>query len=225
MDLNSIFAKHPELKIAVSKHLDSQGWELKQIILKAYEAGAKSTEMISPKALALIKHFESLHDGDLTMVGLQPKMDPIGVWTSGYGRAMIDPSTGVFLRGAANKARAYQLSTISTEAEAETALAEDLGKYERMARLKVGTTYWTQLNAEQKGALTSFVYNCGTGSPEYKIFKNVRRYLDQEWNVTDLRRYWDSSVIKAGGKVLPGLVRRRRAEAELFLTGRLNFFQ
>lgn len=225
-DLNAIFAKHPDLKIAVSKHLDSQGWELKQIILKAYETGAKSTEMISPKAIDLIKHFESLHDGDLTMIGLQPKMDSVGIWTMGWGRAMRDPSTGDFLKGAANKAKAYKLATIHTEAEATEALSEDLGQYERTARMKLGTTYWDKLNADQKGALTSFVYNCGTGKPkDYKIFANIKLYVDQEWNVTQMRAYWDKSVIKAGGKVQPGLVRRRKSEAELFLTGRLNFFQ
>ena len=40
----------------------------------------------------LIKHFESLHDGDLHKIGLQPKMDSVGIWTCGYGRAMIDPN-------------------------------------------------------------------------------------------------------------------------------------
>jgi lysozyme len=38
---------------------------------------------ISEKGLDLIKHFESLHDGDLTIVGLQPKMCPAGIWTEG----------------------------------------------------------------------------------------------------------------------------------------------
>jgi lysozyme len=40
--------------------------------------------------IQLIQEFESLHDGDLTMIGLQPKMDPIGIWTEGYGHAMRD---------------------------------------------------------------------------------------------------------------------------------------
>ena len=42
------------------------------------------------EGIKLIKDFESLHDGDLTLIGLQPKMDPIGIWTEGYGRAMRD---------------------------------------------------------------------------------------------------------------------------------------
>ena len=33
-----------------------------------------------------------------------------------------------------------------------------------------------------------------------------------------LVEYWKSSVIKGGGKVLNGLVRRRKAEAQLFIS-------
>ena len=35
------------------------------------------------KGIDLIKEFESLHDGDLKQVGLQPKMCPAGIWTEG----------------------------------------------------------------------------------------------------------------------------------------------
>jgi hypothetical protein len=27
----------------------------------------------------IITHFEGLHDGDLHVIGLQPKMDPVGI--------------------------------------------------------------------------------------------------------------------------------------------------
>jgi len=33
--------------------------------------------------IKLIVRYESLHDGDLKQIGLQPKMDPIGIWTEG----------------------------------------------------------------------------------------------------------------------------------------------
>jgi hypothetical protein len=29
--------------------------------------------------IELITHYEGLHDGDLHMIGLQPKMDPVGI--------------------------------------------------------------------------------------------------------------------------------------------------
>jgi lysozyme len=166
--------------------------------------------------LDLIKGFESLHDGDLKKIGLQPKLDPIGIWTEGYGRAMIDPATKQFLKGINNKAKAASLHTINTEGEAVIALNEDLVRYSGYAKNALGTQYWEKLNDNQKGALTSFVYNCGVGKPLYKIFKNISLWIDKKMLQKELIAYWETSVIKGGGKVLPGLVRRRKAEAKLF---------
>jgi len=168
--------------------------------------------------LDLIKQFESLHDGDLKKVGLQPKMDPVGIWTCGYGRAMIDPKTKQFLKGAANKAYAESLATIKTESEALVALDEDLQKYATYAANALGICDWGILNENQRGALTSFVYNCGTGKPKFKIFENIVKYNSGKMTKKELQTYWESSVIKGGGVVLKGLVRRRVAEAKLFFT-------
>ena len=44
--------------------------------------------MICNAAIDLVKSFEGIHDGDLTVIGLQPKMCPAGIWTVGYGRAL-----------------------------------------------------------------------------------------------------------------------------------------
>lgn len=37
--------------------------------------------MINEAGISLIKEFESLHDGDLSVIGLQPKQCPAGIWT------------------------------------------------------------------------------------------------------------------------------------------------
>lgn len=167
--------------------------------------------------LDLIKSFESLHDGDLTKIGLQPKMDPVGIWTEGYGRAMIDPRTKGHLRGISNKAMALKLSTIRTEEDANRALTEDLTNLAYKPTLAIlDGDYWVRLNGNQQGALCSFVYNCGIGRPQYKIFNNVMRWLDGKLSSDALSSYWHTSVVHGGGKELPGLVRRRRAEAALF---------
>ena len=39
---------------------------------------------VNKEGIVLVKHFESLHDGDLTMIGLQPKLCPAGIWKAGY---------------------------------------------------------------------------------------------------------------------------------------------
>lgn len=169
--------------------------------------------------ISLVKHFESLHDGDLKQIGLQPKMDPIGIWTEGYGRAMIDPVTKAHLRGSANKTKAYKFQTIFTEADAEKYLLEDLYRLGYIpASLALFPEYMVKLNGNQQGALCSFVYNCGTGKPKYKVFENIRKYLNGTMTRTALEEYWKVSVTKGGGKVLKGLVRRREAEVKLFFS-------
>lgn len=168
--------------------------------------------------LDLIKSFESLHDGDLKQVGLQPKLDPIGIWTEGYGRAMIDPRTKQFLKGSKNETYANSIRTIETETEATIALGEDLVKYGNIAKNALTEVYWNKLNENQQGALVSFVYNCGIGKPPYRVFENIRKYSSNLMTKEALVAYWESSVIKGGGKVLNGLVRRRKAEAQLFIS-------
>lgn len=181
----------------------------------------------SLKAIEVIQHFESLHDGDLKLIGLQPKMCPAGIWTVGWGHALRDPKTRKFLKGAADKEQAYSMFPAMTVNQAQTLLTWDLeDKYEpEVERMLAKYKIEKELNADQFGALTSFCYNCGTSYKnskgqvvDYAIWKNVGTMGD-----TELRAYWDSSVIKGGGKILPGLVRRRKSEAHLFITGLIKF--
>ena len=57
----------------------------------------------------IVKHYESLHDGDLKKIGLQPKLCPAGIWTQGYGRAMR------------KKNGSFMTSKNTTKAQAEAA--------------------------------------------------------------------------------------------------------
>lgn len=159
----------------------------------------------SQAGIDLIKRFESLHDGDLSVIGLQPKMCPAGIWTAGYGRALIDPKTGQFLKGANNRKRAFELFTVKDEAEAERMLQEDLRTFERrvLSRLKV------PVNQNQFDALVSHTYNTG-GTKELFKLVNERASRDAIWN------WFTTKYITANGVQLRGLVNRRRAEAELF---------
>lgn len=173
--------------------------------------------------LALVKHFESLHDGDLKKIGLQPKLCPAGVWTEGWGRAMIDPRNGRHLKGVANKDRAYQLTTIKDEKEAEVALWEDMWKLGAQRVIKqIGQKNWNRLSHIQQGAIASFTYNCGTGNPPYKMWENVVLWLDKKMTDKQFQDYWDASIIRAlnpktgNREILAGLVRRRKSESRLF---------
>lgn len=158
----------------------------------------------SQVGINLIKEFESLHDGDLKQIGLQPKMCPSLIWTEGYGRAMRDDK-GNFIKGIENKALAYSRITIHSEQQAIEALKEDLKSREFliMQRIKV------PLNQNQFDALVSFVYNTG-GSDT--VFRMVNKKTDQK-TFTD---WFTTHYITGGGKKLPGLIRRRKAECDLF---------
>lgn len=89
-----------------------------------------------------------------------------------------------------------------TKARAEELLTSDLVKFENAVNnLKL------DLNQNQFDALVSFSYNCGTTNLK-KLVAN--RTLSQ---IADAMLLYN----KANSKVLSGLVKRRKAERELFL--------
>jgi lysozyme len=153
----------------------------------------------------LIKQFESLHDGDLSLIGLQPKMCPAEIWSEGWGHAMIDPLTGKFLKGKENRERAFELATIKTEAEADKALMVDLIKFERI----VNTRIKIPLTQNQFDALVSHTYNTGGSDTLFRLV-NERAEPDK------IRQWFETRYIIADGRVLPGLVKRRKAEAGVY---------
>ena len=158
----------------------------------------------SKNGLDLIKEFESLHDGDLKQIGLQPKMDPIGIWTEGYGHAMRDQK-GNFIKGVANKQLAYSRASIHTVAEADKSLLEDLVAFERIVFTKIKK----ELNQNQFDALVSYVYNTGGSSTLYTL-------INSGASKEAIMNWFTTKYISAAGVQLAGLVRRRKAEANLF---------
>ena len=89
-----------------------------------------------------------------------------------------------------------------TEAEAETLLRADLKKYEAKVN-KYSAYNW---NENEFSALVSFAYNIGNIDGLTKKGERSREEIKNVW----------TSYSKAGGKELPGLVRRREAELKLF---------
>lgn len=117
---------------------------------------------------------------------------PAGVWTIGYGHTK-DVKPGDVL----------------TEEQAENLLIDDLKIYEGYVRKYVNV----DLNKNQFSALVSFVYNIGPLN-----FKNstLRRKLNKKLFAEAANEF--SRWNKAGGKILPGLVKRRAKEKALFLS-------
>jgi len=164
--------------------------------------------------IALVKHYEGLHDGDLRTIGLQPKMCPAGYWTEGYGIVITD-SKGKMLRGAENKALAYSLSKIKTEAQAIEALLPALASREWFV-----TKLNLPINDFQKAALISLCYNIGSGNfQKSSLLKAIRSGASKTEIDIDFRK-WN----KAGDVVLPGLDKRRTCESYLYLLGQFKIF-
>lgn len=175
--------------------------------------------MTHPFAIQLIKHYESLHDGDLKLIGLQPKMCPAGVWTMGYGRAIIDPKTGRMLNKPEDKALAYQLyHTITTE-DAEKFLLEDLNRF----AISIQASMKCSINEAQFGACVSLSYNIGIGNfTKSSVVRLIRTNKLHE--AADAFLMWNKVRLNGSLKELRGLTARRQSERHLFLTGEFKPF-
>jgi len=162
---------------------------------------------INQAGLDLIKSFEGIEDGDPSTVNLDPYLDPVGIWTIGWGHAITFDRR--FLRGATDKARAKSLypNGISRE-EAERLLRHDIDKH----AIPLDTLVKVELTNNQHAALVSFVFNLGPGNLERSTLLKLVNQKKFSLAAGEFRK-WN----KAGGKTLKGLTRRREAEAALFL--------
>lgn len=122
--------------------------------------------------------------------------DSVGVWTIGTG-------TTVYPNGVKVKK-----GDACTAEQAKTYFKHDLAKFEKT----VNESVTVPLTQNQFDALVSLTYNIGSGA-----FNNST--LLKKLNKGDYQGAADQFLAwkKAGGKVLPGLVRRREAERALFL--------
>ena len=178
------------------------------------------------QALNLIKHYESLHDGDMKTIGLQPKQCPVGLWTMGWGHVIIDPLTLRPLKGKAMKARAYELYPSLTLEEAEFYLNKDVAVYENEVRSVVKTTLTGEKLEWLISGLTCFSYNIGF--PKFSKPCSPLRLVNAG-NIeggADALLMWNKGDTNGDGvlEVLPGLTARRKSEKHLILTGELKIF-
>lgn len=148
--------------------------------------------MFNKATYELVKHFEGEH--------LQAYPDPAHGWsvpTIGYGHtnAMKPPSV--------------KRGDIWTPAQAEAVLKDDLARTWRLMEPYIKV----KLNDNQKGALTSFTFNLGIGNFSKSTLLKKLNAGDFTGAANEFDRW-----VHAGGKKYNGLVRRRAAEKDLFLT-------
>lgn len=123
---------------------------------------------------------------------LKAYRDSVGILTIGYGHTY-----------------AVKAGDAITGEKADAFLREDL----QVAELTVNTSVKVKLTQGQFDALVSFVFNLGSGN-------FVKSTLIKKLNAGDYAGAADEfgKWVNAGGKRLPGLVKRRAAEREVFLT-------
>ncbi len=174
---------------------------------------------ISTKALELIKHYESLHDGDLKTIGLQPKMDPVGIWTIGWGHAVVDPVTKKMVRGQENYARALALFLGFDARQADDLLLREYAAYEIAVRKELKVA----LNDDQIGALVAFSFNIGLPSLRSSTALVKLNSGDipggGEWLLK-----WNKGTVNGVKVELKGLTYRRMSERDLLVKGELKFY-
>lgn len=142
------------------------------------------------KAVDLIKKYEGLR--------LKPYLDPAKIPTIGYGTTYYPDGRRVSLKDP-------EISILTAEEYLTYDVYEFSQAVDRLVKVP--------LNSNQYNALVSFAYNVGAGALQ-------KSTLLKKLNAGD---YFGASKeflnwTRAGGKVLPGLVKRRRSEQDLFLT-------
>lgn len=141
--------------------------------------------------------FDGLHDPDRRTPDIEPYYDPVGLPTIGYGHLLSRKAW----------APLEQFPAI-TVAQAEALLRADLlkaaGAVMRLVKVK--------LNANQIAALIDFVFNAGAGNFEISTVRKVINRGDFASVPAQLMRW-----VYAKGVKLPGLVKRRKAEAALWV--------
>lgn len=173
---------------------------------------ATSRKTPSPQCFKLIKSFEGICDGDPTTVNLDPYLDPLKIWTIGWGHAIRH--NGRFLKGAADAALARSLFPVGiTVAQAESLLVEDASPVAIYL-----SAVFPELSQNEFDALVCFVFNVGLGNFESSTLFRMLKAEDTPGAAGQFGR-WIYGADPHGNKiVLPGLVTRRAAERALFLS-------
>jgi GH24 family phage-related lysozyme (muramidase) len=124
---------------------------------------------------------------------LQQYKCPAGYWTIGYGHLI---------------ARGEQIPLVVTEADADAWLQKDVGDAERA----VGRLVRVAINQNQFDALVSFTFNLGAGALQRSTLRAKLNRGEYDDAASEFSRW-----TLAGGRRLPGLVKRRAAEKLMFM--------
>jgi len=158
---------------------------------------------VSEKAIRMICH----HEG----VRTRPYRCPALLWTIAVGH-VIDPTHAAVKY---EERRTLPIpdgwDRILTMDEVDAILAQDLGRFERgVARLCPAAVG----HQGRFDALVSFAFNVGLGNLQRSSLRMKTNRGEFDVAADEFMKW-----TKAGGRVLPGLVKRRQDERALYLNG------
>ena len=160
-----------------------------------YGEWIEETEGVSNKGIDFIKSFEGYY--------AEPYYDIVNIKTLGYGM------TGKEIEGL----------TYVTEEQATKMLKDLVNKKYYPPIKKALDNKGITLSQNKIDALVSMAYNIGyMGVLNSTLFKNICNGITDENTITNNFCSWSM----AGGKQVYGLLRRRQAEAKIFLYGEYN---
>jgi len=148
---------------------------------------------VSKKCVHLVAEFEGLR--------LKAYPDP----ATGGEPITIGYGTTIYPDG-----KKVKLGDIITEEYAKSMLLHDLNTFS----VKVSSLVKSNINQNQFDALVSFSYNVGVGNlKKSTLLKKVNISPNDKTISAEFMR-WN----RGGGKILKGLIKRRRKESELYFT-------
>jgi lysozyme len=156
----------------------------------------------SDRAIAMIKHDEG--------VRVKPYRCPALLWTVGVGHVIDQSHIKVPMEDRKSLPIPAGWDRVLTMEEVNAILAKDLESFERGVLRLAPNLAGRQSKFD---ACVSFSFNVGLGNFQRSTIRmKIQR---EEWDqAADSFLMWT----KAGGKELPGLVKRRKGERALFLS-------
>ena len=156
-----------------------------------------------PETIRMVKHHEGVRN--------KPYLCPAKLWTVGVGHVLYPEQANIPVSDRIQFKLRPEDARIWSDAEVNDLLAQDLARFERgVARLCPNTIG----NQGRFDSLVSFSFNVGLGNLQRSSLRMKNNRGDFDKAAEEFMKW-----TKGGGRVLPGLVKRRMDERALYLSG------
>jgi GH24 family phage-related lysozyme (muramidase) len=155
----------------------------------------------SDAAIQLIKHHEGVRS--------KPYKCPASLWTVGVGHVLYPEQAKLPISKRNSCALTIEDFRVFSNEEIDEILKKDLQRFER------GVLHYCPATTSQRqfDALVSFSFNLGLGTLQRSTLRQKHNRGDFEGAAEEFLKY-----TKSGGKVLKGLVTRRKDERAVYVS-------